>query len=403
VTDRLVTGPAAGPGAPVDPLDADGEALYEEAPCGFLSARPDGTLVKVNGTFLRWTGYARDDVVGVMRLHDFLTAGDRILFETHIAPLLRMQGHAREMAVEIESAGGGRLPMLANFTLASGPDGEPVLIRAALLDATERRSYERELLKARARAERLEAAATSLARTLQQSLLPPRLPDVPLIDLGGQYHAAGSGAEVGGDFYDVFETRGGHWIVVLGDVCGKGALAASLTSSARHTVRAAAMRVSSPTEIIHEAHEVFVSYHPEQFCTMVVADLEPAGDEAVRLTIASGGHLLPACRRAGGRTEPLGAPGRIVGLLDEPPPLTERSTVLDVGDLVVFCSDGVTEARDPEGFYGYERFVELVSGMGDLDAQVVADRVVADALDFQGWRARDDIAVVALKVRPPAR
>ena len=89
------------PGPGDDLLAESAEDLFEHAPCGYLSSAPDGTILKVNETFLRWTGYAREDLVGVRRLQDLLAPGDRIYFETHLAPLLRMQGSVREIAVEI--------------------------------------------------------------------------------------------------------------------------------------------------------------------------------------------------------------------------------------------------------------------------------------------------------------
>ena len=92
------------PGDAAPDFEESAEDLYENAPCGYLSAAPDGTLVRVNGTFLRWTGYRREDLVGVKRFQDLLTVGGRIYHETHYAPLLRMQGKVREIAVDIVAA-----------------------------------------------------------------------------------------------------------------------------------------------------------------------------------------------------------------------------------------------------------------------------------------------------------
>ena len=127
------------------------EELYEQAPCGYLSAEPGGRIVRVNETFLRWTGYAREDLVDVKRFQDLLTAGGRIYHETHYAPLLRMQGSVREIAVDIVCADGRRLPVLINSVLLTDAAGEPRMVRTMLFDATERKLYERELLAARDR------------------------------------------------------------------------------------------------------------------------------------------------------------------------------------------------------------------------------------------------------------
>ena len=141
------------------------EELYEEAPCGYLTTRPDGTIVRVNGTFLRWTGHAREDLVGTRRFQDLLTGGGRIYHETHYAPLLRMQGKVREIALDIVRADGSRMPALVNATLKLDAAGDPVLVRTTVFDATDRQRYERELLAARDR----ERAAREQADRMQRA------------------------------------------------------------------------------------------------------------------------------------------------------------------------------------------------------------------------------------------
>ena len=127
------------------------EELLEDAPCGYLSAAPDGLLLRVNRTFLRWTGYRREDLVGVKRFQDLLSVGGRIYHETHYAPMLRMQGVVREIAVDVVCADGRRLPVVVNSVLLRDADGAPRVVRTTAFDATERKSYERELLAARDR------------------------------------------------------------------------------------------------------------------------------------------------------------------------------------------------------------------------------------------------------------
>jgi PAS domain S-box-containing protein len=154
----------------VEPLlEESAEDLYENAPCGYLSALPDGELVKVNGTLLSWTRYGREEILG-RRFQDLLTPGGRIYHETHYAPLLRMQGAVREIALELVCADGRRLPVLVNSVLRTDDAGEPLLVRTTVFDATHRREYERELLRAREqeraarqRTERLQRLTTALA------------------------------------------------------------------------------------------------------------------------------------------------------------------------------------------------------------------------------------------------
>lgn len=143
-------------------LEDDAEELYEEAPCGYLSTSPDGTIWRANQTFLSLTGYAADDLVGRRRFYDLLPPGAKIYYETHYVPLLQMQGSVREIALEIVRADGDRLPVLVNAALKTDADDRPSLVRVTVFDATERRQYERELLEARARAEERAAAATAL-------------------------------------------------------------------------------------------------------------------------------------------------------------------------------------------------------------------------------------------------
>jgi PAS domain S-box-containing protein len=145
------------------------EDLYEHAPCGYLSATPGGELVRVNETFLRWTGYSREQLVGVKRFQDLLTPGGRIYHETHYAPLLRMQGTVREIAVDIVCADRRRLPVLVNSVLLTDAAGEPRMVRTTLFDATERKSYERELLAARDR-ERVAREQVELLQRITAAL-----------------------------------------------------------------------------------------------------------------------------------------------------------------------------------------------------------------------------------------
>ncbi len=146
------------------PWDDDPTDLYEHAPCGYLSTLPDGTIVKVNETFLTWTGFDRADLVGHRRFRDLLSSGGKIYHETHYAPLLRLQDNVQEIAFDVVCADGRRLPTLVNSVLGRGPDGQPRAIRTTVFNATERRGYERELLLARHTAE----ASERRVRVLQQ-------------------------------------------------------------------------------------------------------------------------------------------------------------------------------------------------------------------------------------------
>jgi sigma-B regulation protein RsbU (phosphoserine phosphatase) len=379
--------------------DDDPAELYDNAPCGYLSTLPDGTIIKANATFLAWTGYDRDALIGRRRFQDLLATGDRIFFQTHAMPMLLMQGMLREIAVQVLGASGSRLTMLMNAQLKRGEDGQPLVVRTVVFDAGERLAYERELMAARRRAEESEARARVLAQTLQRSFLPPDIIAVPGLDVGGAYRPAGDGSEVGGDFYDVFRTGLLTWGVVLGDVCGKGAAAAVVTALARYTVRAEALHVSSPAAVLEGLHRALLAYYPDTFCTVLFLLLDQV-PEGHRLTMATGGHPLPLCRRADGSIETLGRPGRFLGM-EEIPNVSESAAVLSAGDLVVLYTDGVTEAHEGDGFFGETGIAEVLAASAGQPAQAIADAVVAAALACQRGRARDDMAVLVVS-KPPA-
>lgn len=377
--------------------ESDAEDLYEHAPCGYISTRMDGTIIRANRTFLDWTGYEAEDIVGRKRFDELLTPGGRIYHETHYAPLLRLEGSAREIALEILAADGTRLAALVNSVVKLDDRGEQAIVRSAIFEAANRREYERELVRARHSAEETEAQVRVLAETLQASLIPPAPPQIPAVDVGAAYRPAGTGGEVGGDFFDVFEIARNDWAVVIGDVIGKGAQAATITALARYTVRAAAMQVRQPRRVLGLLNEAMLRQHPESFCTVAYARVRTNKEGRVRVTIALGGHPLPLLSSEGRRPEPVGRPGTVIGVISDPP-LRDQVIDLQPGDVLTFFTDGVTEGRSGDEFYGEERLAELILRERDAGAGDIAERIVADVVDFQKDLPRDDIAVTVLKV-----
>jgi PAS domain S-box-containing protein len=142
-------------------LEDDPADLYENAPMGYLSTLPDGRIVKVNRTFCAWTGRSAEQLIGT-RLHDLLSVGGRVFYETHLAPLLRMQGAVREIALDVVRVDGSLLPCLLNAVELRDDSGAPLLLRATLFEATARRRYERELLAAQRAAEESEARSRTV-------------------------------------------------------------------------------------------------------------------------------------------------------------------------------------------------------------------------------------------------
>ena len=140
-----------------DLLKASLLELYEDAPCGFLFTRPDGTILRVNQTFLTWTGYTRAELLAVRRFQDLLTVPGKLFYENQYAPLLRMQGFVNEVAFDLLRKGRDPLPVLMNSVQRDNGPGVPTLVASTVFDATSRRDYERELLRARREAEQLAA------------------------------------------------------------------------------------------------------------------------------------------------------------------------------------------------------------------------------------------------------
>jgi sigma-B regulation protein RsbU (phosphoserine phosphatase) len=143
----------------------DLEDLYENAPCGYLSIKPNGRIVKANATFSKWMGWPVDQLIG-KRFLDLLNIAGRIFYETHFAPLLRMQGFFNEVALDLVTQQGKRLPVLVNAAERRDATGKHLFTRLTIFNATDRRRYERELVEARAALEAslLDERATSSLR-----------------------------------------------------------------------------------------------------------------------------------------------------------------------------------------------------------------------------------------------
>lgn len=373
-------------------LEETAEDLYDHAPCGYLSTLSDGTIVKVNQTFLAWTGYEREELVGRRRLQDLLTTGGRIYHETHYAPMLRLQGRAREIAVDLLRSDGSEVPVLMNSVVKGDPGEEPALIRTTVLDATERRGYERELLWARRQAEEAEHRARKLATTLQQSLIPPHPPEIPGLEVAAGYRPAGRGDEVGGDFYDVFEVAEREWAIVLGDVSGKGAEAAAVTALVRYTVRAIAAQAREPRAVLRLVNEAILRQQPDRFTSLAYARIQLGEQPSFSLALA--GHPQPLLLRAEDPPRPIGPFGDLLGLWEEPD-VRQVRLELSRGDVVLLYTDGVTEARRGDEEFGERRLHAAVARLRGRSVRELTDGIIAEAVSFQEGTTRDDIAVVA--------
>jgi sigma-B regulation protein RsbU (phosphoserine phosphatase) len=383
-------------------LEDSAEDLYENAPCGYLSTLLDGQIAKVNGTLLKWLGYRREELVGRKQFSDLLTMGGRLYHETHFSPLLRMQGEVSGIALELKAADGTRLPVLVTSTVKQDSGGKPLLIRTTLLDARDRRTYERELLRARQEAENERARIQRLATTLQRTLLPPALVPVPGLDVAAHFHFASSD-EVGGDFYDLFPLAARRWGFAMGDVRGKGADAAVVTSLARYTLRAAAVSDPVPARVLanlntalnHEFHD-----DEPRFCTVVFGLLTPAADQVgFHVVLAGGGHPPAVLLRADGSADYLPTPGgQLVGVVADAQ-FTTTTVDLNPGDTLLLYTDGLTEAHTPNTGerYGDEALLAFARALAPASAPGVVEALNA-LLDSFGEGLDDDTALLAMGV-----
>ncbi len=246
---------------------------------------------------------------------------------------------------------------------------------------------------------RLYEEANYIADRLQRSLLPPHLPDIRGVEIATRFRPAGDRNDVGGDFYDIFQTGPNRWAITIGDVCGKGPDAAAVTALARHTLRATAIRGGDqPDELLRALNDAMLVDNPTdfQFCTVAFAGLE-VGNGFNRLAVSSGGHPLPIVLRAGGEVESVGEPGTLLGVIPDPD-LSCAQLELFRGDTLVFYTDGITEARTRRGMFGQEGLLKALRASAGCDAAEIAERIDQSVLDEQTGGLRDDVALVVVQI-----
>ncbi|MGI8408074.1 MAG: SpoIIE family protein phosphatase [Actinomycetota bacterium] len=242
---------------------------------------------------------------------------------------------------------------------------------------------------------RLYQERTYVARTLQRSLLPPRLPIIPGLELATRYRPAREGSEVGGDFYDVFQDGFNGWAVVIGDVQGKGAAAAAITGLARHSLRATAMLQPRPSAVLSALNDVLLQDDTERFCTVAYLRLMRS-EGGFHLVAASGGHPLPIKVSLSGDIEPVGEGGTLIGLFPDFS-VENVETVLAPGDSIVLYTDGVVEQRsgDELGEDGLKRVIAEAAGS---DAETMARLIEEAVIEKEEGLPLDDVAIMVIRV-----
>jgi serine phosphatase RsbU (regulator of sigma subunit)/predicted ester cyclase len=235
-----------------------------------------------------------------------------------------------------------------------------------------------------------------VARRIQQASLPKEVPDLKDWQVIPYYRPA---REVGGDFYDFLELPNGHLGLVIGDATGKGVPAALVMASTRSMLRAVVRASHSPGEVLQQVNELLVSdIPPNMFVTCFCAILDR---ESATLSYANAGHDLPYLRRRGGDAEELRARGMPLGLM---PGMEYEQTeiVLDAGEAVLFYSDGLVEAHDPEGeMFGFPRLRARVAE--HAEERPLGEFLMEELYSFvgEGWEQEDDITLLTLRRSAP--
>ncbi|MGK2879947.1 MAG: PP2C family protein-serine/threonine phosphatase [Mycobacterium sp.] len=380
--------------------EPDVEDLWENAPCGHVIARPDGRILRVNTTLATWLGYDREALRDKAFI-DLLTIGGRIHYETHFGPLLWMTGEFSGITLDLVTAGGTRLPMFLTANVKSDPTAQPVYLRITAQDATDRRSYERELLHERRRAEDEHARVLILAETLRHALLPPILSPPDGMQAADFYFAA-SRDDIGGDFYDLFPLSRTTWGFFLGDVSGKGVDAAVVTALTRYTLRAAAVFDDEPVEVLRNLDTVLrrTLADSSRFATVIFGRIT-LGDHEFEVELASGGHPPPLFLYADGSAfyaDTTG--GQPVGIVTDPRFVATRLR-LRPGDTLVLYTDGLTEASTGVGRERYDdegALLEFARSHAPTTAAGIVG-AIRGLLEGLGSGVEDDAAVLALSVR----
>jgi sigma-B regulation protein RsbU (phosphoserine phosphatase) len=368
------------------------EDLFEHAPCGYVTTTMDGTLTRVNATFAAMVGRSAAELTAGTRFQDLLTVGGRIYHETHYRPLLRLQGHVREVAVELRGPGGTPVPALISSTTHVDAAGEPQSIRTIVLEATSRRRYEEELRRERDREH-------AVAQRLQASLLAGDLPADARLELGLTYLPADDRLDVGGDWYDAFLLDEERLALVVGDVVGRGLEAAATMGQLRSAVRALASTVLGPGALLEALDRYAARHGVGQMATVAYVELDLGTG---RLCVACAGHPPPVVVAPGGvaslvwdgRSAPLDAHLEAVAR-----PQTE--VALAAGGAVLLYTDGLIERGDRPLTAGLDALLEESGAHAGQPAQQVADELPVQLLS--GRRTRDDVCLLVAGWTAPSQ
>lgn len=243
-----------------------------------------------------------------------------------------------------------------------------------------------------------------VAQRLTEALLPARLPSVKGVDVAVKYQAGSKDLEVGGDFYDLLAAGEGAWVIIVGDVQGKGVEAATLTGLARHTFRACVRMGSSPAMLLHQLNQavlernVIGSDQDVRFCTAAVVRLS-TDNETWSATVCSAGHPLPLLRQSNGAIRELGRPALLLGL-SHMATYVDETTQLDPGCDLLMYTDGISDRLVSTGVTPGSVLADIFSGAVG-SASEVAEQVMEGSLQYPSTHRDDMVSLIVRFLEKP--
>jgi phosphoserine phosphatase RsbU/P len=212
------------------------------------------------------------------------------------------------------------------------------------------------------------------------------------------HHPFGDGSQVGGDFYDVADVGGGRWVAAVGDVCGKGAPAAVLSSVVRATINAVAHRDHRPADILAVANQAILrqARSRHEYATAVCAMLSTQPGGSVRAAVGSAGHPPAIVLRVDGELQVMAGEGVLLGATEDPG-TQEVEVELAPGDALVLYTDGITDARVAGELFGEARLHAVLRAEAGRAAAEITGAVEAAVRDFQAGPPLDDAALLVLR------
>ncbi|MFE0733621.1 SpoIIE family protein phosphatase [Streptomyces sp. NPDC058855] len=248
---------------------------------------------------------------------------------------------------------------------------------------------------------RLYSERVAISQSLQRSLLPPDLPQIPGVEVDVIYRAAGEGNEVGGDFYDVFPISDEAYGFAIGDVCGTGPEAAAVTGLARHALRLLAREGFGGPAVLERLNAAILDEGARsRFLTLLYGEMHPREDGSAVLKVVCAGHPLPLRLRPDGTVSPAAEPQPLLGVMDDLE-LYEETVTLEPGDVLLCVTDGVTERREGTRMLGDDGLAEVLKTCTGLTAGAVSARILRAVERFAQAPASDDMAILAMRLREP--